>query len=422
MKTLKVTLKQHTPLIHFQHDQEGATLRASEVKPKLDSFILKKLGNGDYNVGVNNANNKNWIRGCKHFALDYKLRIKSCGEKKEYLIASCLSQKDKEILERRGINVIDQSPFFAQEKENNEIIKGYKYWSDIKFKGILWQNIIVEIYSTHDELIDKISSEYIQSFFAFENFGTRQDKGFGCFTAECIEVKGMDGEITIHLKSIEQLFRDNFFIRYKKIIKDTALSSVFKIISNDYKLLKTGRHKPYAKSKLMLYSLKKKQRWEKKFLKKYIDDIYQKEGDEYYKLKSFHDETNKELDEELDEDYYYMRALLGLANQYEFLLSNPPSDNKKMIVSVKSESVERFKSPIIFKVVDGIVYVLGNSIPPEILSKKFYFEVNIQDDSGFRDDRIEEDLYTPNHFDLKKFIDFAMNDKTNGAVLNYHKF
>ena len=28
MKTLKVTLKQHTPLIHFQHDQYGAILQA----------------------------------------------------------------------------------------------------------------------------------------------------------------------------------------------------------------------------------------------------------------------------------------------------------------------------------------------------------------------------------------------------------
>ena len=40
MKTLKVTLKQHTPLIHFQHEQYGATLRASEVKPKLDISLF----------------------------------------------------------------------------------------------------------------------------------------------------------------------------------------------------------------------------------------------------------------------------------------------------------------------------------------------------------------------------------------------
>ena len=39
---LKFTLKQHTPIIHFQHNQHGATLRASELKPKLDKFLMKK--------------------------------------------------------------------------------------------------------------------------------------------------------------------------------------------------------------------------------------------------------------------------------------------------------------------------------------------------------------------------------------------
>ena len=37
------TLKQHTPIIHFQSDQSGATLRATELKPKLDSFLIEQL-------------------------------------------------------------------------------------------------------------------------------------------------------------------------------------------------------------------------------------------------------------------------------------------------------------------------------------------------------------------------------------------
>jgi len=37
-----------SPIIHFQHDQAGATLRATEVKPKLDRFILEKMGEDDY--------------------------------------------------------------------------------------------------------------------------------------------------------------------------------------------------------------------------------------------------------------------------------------------------------------------------------------------------------------------------------------
>ena len=48
MNRLEIKLKQHTPLIHFQHDQEGATLRASEVKPKLDRFVLTRLGKDNY--------------------------------------------------------------------------------------------------------------------------------------------------------------------------------------------------------------------------------------------------------------------------------------------------------------------------------------------------------------------------------------
>lgn len=44
---LKVQLEAQSPIIHFQHDQAGATLRASEVKPKLDRFLLNKNGTGN---------------------------------------------------------------------------------------------------------------------------------------------------------------------------------------------------------------------------------------------------------------------------------------------------------------------------------------------------------------------------------------
>ncbi|MEG1331776.1 MAG: hypothetical protein RSC97_10070, partial [Eubacterium sp.] len=37
-----IHLTQITPLIHFQSEEPGACLRASEVKPKLDRFIMKR--------------------------------------------------------------------------------------------------------------------------------------------------------------------------------------------------------------------------------------------------------------------------------------------------------------------------------------------------------------------------------------------
>ena len=57
-------LQQQTPMIHFQHDEPGACLRASEVKPKLDRFLLKQLGDGikpEWKIGTTEA-------------LDYKMR------------------------------------------------------------------------------------------------------------------------------------------------------------------------------------------------------------------------------------------------------------------------------------------------------------------------------------------------------------
>src|SRR5690606_37665418 len=77
MNRLTIKLRQHTPLIHFQHDHIGATLRATEVKPKLDKFILTQPGNGNYDKGKQWAKEKKWLIGSSDNALDYKLRFTS---------------------------------------------------------------------------------------------------------------------------------------------------------------------------------------------------------------------------------------------------------------------------------------------------------------------------------------------------------
>lgn len=42
---LELNLICHAPIIHFQPDEEGTTLRASEVKPKFDRYLMKKVPN-----------------------------------------------------------------------------------------------------------------------------------------------------------------------------------------------------------------------------------------------------------------------------------------------------------------------------------------------------------------------------------------
>ncbi|MEG1106971.1 MAG: hypothetical protein RSE20_09570, partial [Eubacterium sp.] len=70
-----IHLTQITPLIHFQSEEPGACLRASEVKPKLDRFIINELKRSNVKIipsfYIDEANSE---------ALDYKMRFRVCGE------------------------------------------------------------------------------------------------------------------------------------------------------------------------------------------------------------------------------------------------------------------------------------------------------------------------------------------------------
>ena len=418
MKTLTVKLKQHTPLIHFQHDQYGATLRASEVKPKLDKFILTKLGDGDYDKGCELAKSKKWLVGKgEHNALNYKIKVIILdNNREEYLIASYLSEnKALPLLNKQNINYISPSPYFAQEKENGEIVKGKRKWDDIKCKGIKYDVVNIEIFSLTDSMIDFIA-RFIQSFFVCENFGSRQNKGFGSYTVDKLVISEKEQKKQLNLQNDEKLLKDNYTVCYKKVLKDISLNNIFSTIVEDYKLLKSGKSRPYAKSKLMLYGLESNKRWDKKFFKKQVNEEFDNEDGDPYVLLDKHNNMDRKKNN--NESYYYLRALLGLAGQYEFLLENPPGDDNrnKLIISVDGGEVERFKSPIFFKVINNILYLAANPISPEILNKQFNFYVNIQGDDGYENEQIDV-LSTPSQFDLIGFLDFAMSDRT----LNYKK-
>lgn len=418
MKILEVILKQHTPLIHFQHTQYGATLRASEVKPKLDRFLLSRLGG---------EKKESWLLRTSSIlpALDYKIRIQPCEKKSEYLVASYLNRYEKDYLKNEDIRFIGISPYFAQEKQNKEIINGNISLDDLICTGIIFknkrndpeknnslrsvENLIVTISSFKKDLVEFIA-EQIQTFFLIENFGSRQNKGFGCFEVKFIKLMGSDRKYV--LEPNEDILASNFQFCYKKTMPKKSLSNIFKTITDDYKLLKSGKNDSEClKSKLMLYGKDKKMRWEKKFLKENIDNVFQKNENSKYELFSLH---KKNTPIKQDEHFTYLRALLGTANQYEFLLKNPPAPKKKMLVSVKGvDGVERFKSPIMFKVLEENIYMVGNNMPEEIFNKEFYFEVTVEGDSSYENVKIEKTLKTPESFNL---IDF-MNDYSN--ILGY---
>ena len=153
MSNFKVefTLKQHTPIIHFQAGQRGATLRASELKPKFDRFLKKYAFGGSVPNSFKIDKEKD--------ALDYKVKI------------------EVDISEPQDIPKRDEL-FFGNMKPKNmsdeEFEKVKKYFKHNK------NSFKIEFVSFNTKLIE-IIEEYFESFLANTNFGTRQSKGYGSF-------------------------------------------------------------------------------------------------------------------------------------------------------------------------------------------------------------------------------------------------
>lgn len=454
MYTLKFTLKQHTPLIHFQHDQAGATLRATEVKPKLDRFIIEKLtgqkGEKAFDLFKANPAWKNWLVGNgDHPALDYKMSIVG-QQSSKYVIACRLSEKQRSAI-LDSFKYIPESAFFAEEKSIGVLFneKGFGKEKTVSLKedypellgNISKQGIVntddeknendvhIKIISFNSNLLKEIKNNLIL-FFLSENFGCRQNKGFGCFSVNEIEGKEQLYNVTSTLK---KLF-DYVYCKSSPYDFSQALS----VIQKDYKLLKAGkgRKEGYAKSKLFLYFANKNIRWEKRWIKqeyyktdkidfpnKLTVDLHQSPTEPIdINLKNDWDDTKHPKNSLIE--YQYIRALLGLAEQFEFQTTS--DDNKKFVVQIGSESnqIQRFKSPITFKFINGNIYLLANKIikcDKTPLGEGIEFTFRIKD----RQNKMLEtpNLQIPNAplipstFDIEEFIDFAIKDSTDNAII-----
>ena len=185
MHKLEITLKQHTPLIHFQHDQNGATLRASEVKPKLDRFILTKLGDGNYEQGSKIAKDNGWLIGKgEHPALDYKMRIEC--EKPIKVALPLIEVKKKGVVQKDELGRILFTTQNYPDNMNSLIMSnmGGRIKENV-FNFVLFNNIKIIIIYKNDLLIDNIK-KLIFTFFIENGFGNRISKGFGSFTVNTI--------------------------------------------------------------------------------------------------------------------------------------------------------------------------------------------------------------------------------------------
>ena len=334
------TLKQHTPIIHFQYAQSGATLRATEVKPKLDDFILKK-------VGKETAKREGWLIG-ETDALDYKMRFRSPGEEpvpltKEYDI----------YYGNMGDDAIYVEGIFAKDRK-------------VTMEIICFQR-------TLRETIDSV----LENFFNVTNFGRMQNKGFGSFT---LEPEVALSSRTQHIRVAQQLCEQYGATHCYYF---PAGNQCFKRIKTVYSIIKSGvNFGGYRRSLLFYYMHDMSIGNEKAWLKQNgmaPTDVGNHANSGNYKKYRVSTQSHTPL---------YVRALLGVGDHVEYKRNGTKNLSISINCIEKDQKdkplIERFPSPIFFKVVGGNVYYVGGRIgahtrkndkkPTEIWGREFAFQ------------------------------------------------
>ncbi|MBL7786763.1 MAG: hypothetical protein JNM36_12715 [Chitinophagales bacterium] len=386
-------LQQHTPIIHFQADQDGATLRATELKPKLDKFIIAKESWQNDPTSTDKDWKKNIKKEARHFfigknqaefpALDYKVRITEEGNAKNYIFASLLNGKQKDLVSKNAYIPISPAPYFA----DNQFIKSYEADFDSIRKGVLCEgSITVTFFSLNTDLLD-IIDKYFEEFLLLHNFGTRQSKGFGSFTTA-----------NLNDERITEIFRQNARPVFCSIQTYIGIDQIFKMITDTYQVLKSGKGKKNSDgirqtpSKLQQHYLTKKIEglpvvWEAVPIKDCL--YYRKENREQA-------DGAKQIVAWPNERY--IRILLGLAEEYVYMQASIPIDKVK--INDLAGEIERFKSPLTFKVVNKHIYILCGEIPDDLYERTFEFSA---------DDRVPLHIKTPPLEMILNLGDFLKN-------------
>ncbi len=354
---LEFTLKQHTPIIHFQSDQPGATLRSTELKPKLDNFIrddLKDIDRTLYEKYKNLITNEYYFPSDKGSSV-YKIHI-SASKIKEIEYKTYI--KKENISDTRQIG---------------------SYFGDLK--AIQNSSIKITIKSLIPNM-NELISEALKHVLIYENFGTRQTKGFGSFSLD------------IDQEQYEKILKKKHPIFYKRTSNEPL-----KTINNDYQILKSGRNKPYTKSKLFEYMCNNKIRWEKKMIKTRMQENFPAV---YKELKYEHPPVTCNKNDRTYQ-YQYIRALLGTAEQNEYLKRDDNHSKDKIYIEIISlDNVQRYKSPITYKVFNNTIYVLPNP-SKTIEGKRFDFRIK-----GQRQNLNDTPVTVPLDFNLVDFLDSTL--------------
>ena len=383
-------LKQQTPMIHFQSDEDGATLRASEVKPKLDRFILQQYKQEDKPIP------KEWFVSTEHSALNYKMRFKADTNSKT---AS-----------------IPYSMFYANMGEDRKrnplkMVKG---------------DCFMEIICFLPELAIEIKNR-VTDFFIVNTFGFMQGKGFGGYILDNGNGLPIQNQIKNALQSAlrcgkvynVQTTLPIFVEKRQENGKWITPPNIFdNIIKPFHSLMKSGiNFGRYERSYLFQYFHKKR-------------DIQYGNDKACVKSNKIAPVVYKRVNATKGElyscqTYKYVRALLGITEKIEYVhaldtYDKPLKDHNgkviKDVVKIKSLSdINRYASPVRYRVIGNYVYVFAVPVADELYGKIFEFS----SPTG----KISIPVPNKNEFNIEDFISsFVQHINTNSDARAAVKF
>lgn len=359
-------LVQHTPLIHFQHSEPHACLRATEVKPKLDRFLIEQL---EKDGRFGDGRWKKWFVGDgSQQSFDYMMRITPNSEQVER------TQSIENGIERAIARAEHRSPnaslheihknYFGNMASGNNIQDTVQAIQETFKESLFYKDgLTLTIRCFIPELLTLID-EHIRGFFMMHNFGTRQRKGFGSFTVDIStkpnEPKGFD--------LVGKYCPNAYYCKLGNDVNADALLDAVWVISA---FLRSGFNRGegnYVRGFVFRYFQREKNPLanDKAFVKQNVlRNVY----NEATRGEHLHPYGNNVR-------YRYVRGLLG-TNENSRFCRNPRGETREdrtvhNIYIHSAEGVERFPSPLLFKPIGKFVFILPQKMPDEIFGSEFY--------------------------------------------------
>lgn len=348
-------LVQHTPLIHFQHSEPHACLRATEVKPKLDRFLIEQLEKDDR---FGDGRWKKWFVGDgSQQSFDYMMRITPNSEQVER------TQSIERAIARAEHRPPNASLHEIHKNYFGNMASGNNIQDTIRetFKESLFykDGLTLTIRCFIPELLTFID-EHIRGFFMMHNFGTRQRKGFGSFTVDIStkpnEPKGFD--------LVGKYCPNAYYCKLDNDVNADALLDAVWVISA---FLRSGFNRGegnYVRGFVFRYFQREKNPLanDKAFVKQQVlRNVY----NEATRGEHLHPYGNNVR-------YRYVRGLLGTNENSRFCRAPNAHTPVYDIYTHSAEGIERFPSPLLFKPIGKFVFILPQKMPDEIFGSEFY--------------------------------------------------